>query len=454
MTPRRLAATFLLAACAGAAAGCSHPMPTAYWPPITDPLVFGDAFGSHVEYHAFAGSKYTALAIDSTEAHSGVASLRFTVPNPGDPAGAYAGGAFVTTQSRSLVPYNALSFWVKASRAASLETAGFGNNNAGTSIHVAWRNAIPMTTGWTRVLVPIPLRARLEDEPGLFFVAEGPQNGAGLTFWIDDVQFVRDYTITNPRPALTSQTLNAFAGATLGLSNATRTVFTVSGLDQTVMHMPAYFDYASSAPSVATVIDGVVHVLGPGTAVITARLDTVDATGSITVKAGSQPATAAPTPTVPAASVISLFSNAYPNVPVDTWSAAWDQADVSDMLIAGNPTKVYTSLVYAGIEFASHPIDAAAMTHFHMDVWVPGGTTFRVKLVDFGADGVYGGGNDTQSELTFDATTTPALVTGAWVGLEVPLDSFTGLASRSHLAQLVLSGDTRTAFVDNLYLHR
>jgi hypothetical protein len=140
-------------------------------------------------------------------------------------------------------------------------------------------------------------------------------------------------------------------------------------------------------------------------------------------------------------------------VPVDTWSATWDNADVSDVSIAGNATKVYTNLVFAGVEFTSHEIDATAMAAFHVDVWAPSGTNFKVKLVDFGADGAYGGGDDTQSELTFDASSTPAFATGTWIGLDIPLASFTALASRSHLAQLIFSGDTRTVFVDNVYFH-
>jgi hypothetical protein len=32
------------------------------------------------------------------------------------------------------------------------------------------------------------------------------------------------------------------------------------------------------------------------------------------------------------------------------------------------------------------------MLYFHIDVWTPDLTAFRVKLVDFGSDGVYQGG--------------------------------------------------------------
>ena len=82
-----------------------------------------------------------------------------------------------------------------------------------------------------------------------------------------------------------------------------------------------------------------------------------------------------------------MFSNSYANVPVDTWSASWDQANVADIQIGGNSTKKYSNLVFSGIEFTSAPINATSMTNFHMDIWTPDATTFHIKLVDFGADG-------------------------------------------------------------------
>jgi hypothetical protein len=95
------------------------------------------------------------------------------------------------------------------------------------------------------------------------------------------------------------------------------------------------------------------------------------------------------------------------------------------------------------------------MTHFHLDVWIPDVTTFKVKLVDFGADGAFDGGDDVEHELTFDGASTPAMVAGSWVGLDIPLASFTGLTTRAHLAQLIVSSNSRaTAYVDNVYFHR
>ena len=222
-------------------AGCSRNSPTEPWPAIIDPIVFTDTFGSHVGFQAFGNSKLDALSLDTAEKHSGTTSLKFTVPNPGDPSGGYAGGAFVASQARSFTSYNALSFWVKASRAVILETAGLGNDNTGTSKYDAKRSNVPVTTDWTQVLIPIPLPARLTAEKGLFYLAEGPKNGTGLTLWVDDVQFVNDPSITNPRPLLTTQALTALVGSTLDLAGTTATTFAIGATDQTVTHMPGYF---------------------------------------------------------------------------------------------------------------------------------------------------------------------------------------------------------------------
>ena len=157
----------------------------------------------------------------------------------------------------------------------------------------------------------------------------------------------------------------------------------------------------------------------------------------------TEPTEAAPTPTQPAEEVTSLFSNAYDDVTVDTWSADWDQADVADVQVVGDDVKLYTNMVFAGIEFTSQPIDVTTRTHFHMDIWTPDPTAipaaFRINLVDFGADGVFGGGDDRNHELSFDATTTPALVTGNWVSFDIPLSDFVNLTTRSNLAQLVIA---------------
>jgi len=165
----------------------------------------------------------------------------------------------------------------------------------------------------------------------------------------------------------------------------------------------------------------------------------------------------APTPTDPENNVISLFSNAYTDVTVDTWSAPWDNADVMDAEVSGDDMKLYTNLVFAGIEFTSQTIDASNMTRFCMDIWTPDDTAapaiFKIKLVDFGADGVFGGGDDVEHELTFDETTTPALATEEWIHFDIPMSEFTGLVTTEHMAQMILTADPgpNTVYVDNIY---
>ena len=456
MTPRQSILIAVAAALTVMTAGCGHD--TADLGPAPgnpDPTVFLDNYGEGVGYQAFSGSKVTAVSVDGTQRHQGTASLRVSVPGPGDPAGSYAGGAFTTVHARDPSGYNALTFWAKASRVATLDVAGLGNDNTGTSKYEAKWSAIPLTTTWTKYTIPIPLTGKVHAERGMFFFAEGPEAGSGCTLWFDDIMFENVDTISNPRPGLATRTIGAFVGAALAVPG-TSTTFEVGGANQIIQHSPAYFTFASTDSAVAQANDGILRVLAPGRTEITGSLGSVNAIGVLTVNASALPPTAAPVPTLlPAADVISLFSNAYPNVPVDTWSPTWDRADVADVQIDGNDTKAYTNFEYAIIEFASQPIDATAMTHLHLDVWAArGAAIFWVKLVDFGADGVYGGGDDREQEVGFNGGTTPAFRGETWSDLEIPLTSFAGLATREHVAQLIIRGDVTTVYLDNVYFHR
>lgn len=170
------------------------------------------------------------------------------------------------------------------------------------------------------------------------------------------------------------------------------------------------------------------------------------------------PTTPAPTPTFPSSDVISLFSDTYTNVTVDTWSASWDQADVEDLQISGNNTKLYKNLVFAGIEFINQTVDATSMTHFRIDIWTPDPTAlpavFKIKIVDFGANGTFGGGDDTEHEISLNASSSIPLATSQWVSFNIPLSDFTGLTAKGHLAQLIISGDPNTVYVDNILFHK
>jgi hypothetical protein len=159
--------------------------------------------------------------------------------------------------------------------------------------------------------------------------------------------------------------------------------------------------------------------------------------------------TTAPTPKRAANTVISLFSNTYVNRPIDTWSAVWDKADVTNTLIANNDTKRYSKLNYAGIEFTQNLINATTATHLHLDIWTPNSTIFKIKLVDFGDNALYQGtiNDDSEDELSF----TPEL--GKWVSYDIPLSDFKDLKARAHLAQMILVGSNSQVYMDNVYFY-
>ena len=436
-----------------AAAGCAkHTGILA--PGITDPVVFTDDFGGSVDWQSFGGSKLDALSIDKTVSYDGAASVKLTVPAPGDPTGGYAGGAFTTVRSRDLSGYDALTFRARADHAITVDVVGIGNNNRGTSRYTASMKAVPMDTAWALYVIPIPLASRLTDEEGLFFISEGPEGGAGASIWLDDIVFARLGTITNQSASIPTLTLKPDVGSDVTFSGAQVTC-SVAGVARTLDIMPGYFTFASSADSVAVGGEGTLRAAGFGSATVTASLGGLPASGQLTLVPIPVPLIAAPTPTAPAVSVKSLFSNHYTSATtVDTWSTTWDGADVADVKVAGDDTKKYTNLVYAAVEFTgAHTLDASTMTHFHLDVWAAAGTTFKVKLVDFGANGSFGGGDDREHELTLTAATTPALNVRAWSSLEIPLTAFSRLTTRGHLAQMFLSGDAGTLYVDNVYFH-
>ena len=152
------------------------------------------------------------------------------------------------------------------------------------------------------------------------------------------------------------------------------------------------------------------------------------------------------------AEVISLFSEDYTNVPVDTWRTDWSAADYEETTFDGSAVKKYSNLNYVGIETTQPTVDASEMTYFHTEVYSDDFTAFRVKLVDFGANGVYdGGGDDVEHEVEFSA---PAQ--GEWISLDIPLSEFTNLSTRAHIAQLIYSANpsgATTVYIKNVYFH-
>ncbi|MGD8414035.1 MAG: hypothetical protein PVF33_07375 [Candidatus Latescibacterota bacterium] len=426
-----------------------------------NPIVYQDVFDG-IDYAAFGDSKLDAFdVVEDGEQYQGEASIKISVPDPDD---GYAGGALFANVPRDLSQYNALAFWAKASRDASLDLVGYGNDNTGNLKYVAFAGGIALSTKWQRYIIPVPRTGLMVPERGLFYFAEKSESATGYDIWFDEIEFVNVEGITNPRPVMRQGDVAAITGMRLPVGQ-TFTTFDINVPQPgtiTVAHSPEYFTFSSSDETVAVPAGGIIRVVGGGTADITAMLDGATVAGRFTISAIDPPTDPAPPPTIPGADVISLFSDAYNNWLVDTFSPEWDSADVSDLKIAGNDVKVYnipTQLDVAVIEFATQLVDATSMTHIHIDIWVPQGTAptpfFGLGLVSFGPDGVYNETDGDDSEKVV-AILEPELVFGQWLSLDIPLADFTvtgGVDDLEHLSQIILRSDAVQLLVDNIYFY-
>lgn len=432
--------------------------------PKTAEIFIEDVIGMGTNfYFPYGGSKPTAWTIDRQEGYNSNASMRIDVPNADDPQGSYAGAIFRTEGAgRDLSGYDALTFYVKASRGVAISEFGFGEDFFPNKYITTITN-VSVGTNWTKVIIPIPNASKLTKERGMFRYAAGTQatGGSGYVFWIDDLKFEKLGTISPGQASImngTNVNETTFVGVNSSVQNINVTFNLPSGINQAVKVSPGYMDFTSSNPSVATVdSSGVVTSLSSGTTVITATFNGVTALGSLTINCLGT-FVSAPTPTRNPANVISIFSDAYTNVPVNYYNgywAPWQTTVSNDFSVQGNNILSYSIFNFVGIEFSSPTVNATSMTHFHMDAFIPGpiapGRQLRVIVVDFGADGAYGGGDDTRHSTTFTA---PFLVSQAWLPIDIPFSAMPGLLSRSHLAQIILEGgDNSVIRVDNIYFY-
>ena len=170
-------------------------------------------------------------------------------------------------------------------------------------------------------------------------------------------------------------------------------------------------------------------------------------------------------PTELAANVKSLFSDGYAPAESAAWSTSWDRVNgpESVTLAGNNVVKKYTGVDVIGIEPAT-TLDIRTVDTLHIDVWRTDATAdFKIKLVDFGANGVYGGGDDKEHELVFNAANQNAIPANQWVSLDIPLSELAGLTTKEHFAQLVMAStkgsdanvvaSSETLWIDNVYFY-
>lgn len=421
--------------------------------------VFIDDFTSDLAYAAFGGSDVKAFQVDNQVTYGSTRqSMRFEVPDANSPNGSYAGGVFFSKSGRNLTGYNALTFYIKASQAATIGVVGFGNDLGENKYQVTLAN-LPVTSNWKKVIIPIPDPAKLVAERGLFYYSTGPENGRGYTFWIDEVRFEKLGTIGTA----TASILNgvdkqqiSYAGVTNVLDGFSATYNLPNGINSTINLSPNYFKFSSSAPSVASVTEkGVVSTIGGGTAKITATLDTMKAKGSLTLNSAGN-YVGAPVPTKDPVNVISVFSDTYTNINVDYYNGYWapfQTTQSADFQVGNDHVLNYTNFNFVGIQVTSPTVSIASKAFLHLDIYLPDnispGAAFKVRLLDFGANGAPGGGDDVSDIVTL---TNPSLAARTWLSYDIPFSSLPGLTTKGHFGQIIFEGtNISNFFADNIY---
>ncbi|WP_045469602.1 hypothetical protein [Winogradskyella sp. PG-2] len=420
------------------------------------PLGLTDEF--FISFDPASGANTEGFGTDDNEAYEGTSSIRIDVPTPSDLNGGYIGGIFKDRgEGRDLTNYDALTFWVKGSTTATIGTVGFGTDFENGVYAVSLEN-VPLSTDWRKIIIPIPDPSKLVQEKGMFLFSAGTQstNGVGFTFWMDEMRFEKLGTLGQPRPAILGgqdQVAQANVDTSVPIIGLSQTFNLANGQDVTVSATPSYFDFETSNPFVASVDEsGIVTVDGPGvdgdnTAVITATLGGIEASGSLTIQASN-------------IDVISIFSDVFANVPVDNYNGFYEpfQTTLGGAIDEnGNNIIDYTLLNFVAIEFYGRdgsdiePVDATNMTHLHIEFRV----NENVDTTDYINMELHNNFTLPNGTLGSYQISGNDLISNGWAEFDIPLSSFAGLTDRDALGMMLFVTDTTISnlSIDNIYFY-
>lgn len=169
----------------------------------------------------------------------------------------------------------------------------------------------------------------------------------------------------------------------------------------------------------------------------TALGEAVNLQGCVAQATIDSPETAAPTPTVDAANVLSLFSDVYYDIDNIDYNPNWGQSTVvtTETLFYNTKLKL-SALNYQGISFEGNPQDVTNMDSFHLDYWTNNANDFKIFLFSPGP-----------VEQSYPVT----VKQNSWQSIDIPLSAFSGV-NLNNLFQLKFEGNG-TLFIDNLYFY-
>jgi hypothetical protein len=159
----------------------------------------------------------------------------------------------------------------------------------------------------------------------------------------------------------------------------------------------------------------------------------------------TEPLAAAPAPIAHPDNVVSIYSDSYTDVSIETWNPNWGQSTTMETVkINGNETLLYQNLNYSGIVTNYDPgTSLAGKTYVHFDYWTLDATKLGLKLVNTS----YGDG-DSKKEAIVNVS---SITKGEWVSVDIPLTEYTNDTSK--FMQLVWDGAAGKIWIDNLYFY-
>jgi hypothetical protein len=437
------------------------------------PIGLTDAFFE--SFDPATGANPFGFGTDNNVAYAGSTSIRIDVPAPNDPEGGYIGGIFRDRGAgRNLTKYDALTFWAKGSTTATIDAVGFGFDFEGDKHSVS--TSIQLSTDWRKYVIPIPDASKLIQERGMFLFSAGTlsTNGNGYTFWIDELRFEKLGNVRLLNPFIFNGqdlTTDGFIGSTQTINQLGALFNLANGQNVSVNAAPSYFNFSSSdqnAPEEERVLSAFSQnnagetfttvIGGEGSAVITATMGNSLATGSLTVNAVGN-FSFAPTPTRPASNVISIFSNHYPNTPVDFFNGFWQpfQTTLSaHFAINGDDILNYTNFNFVGIQFANPTLNLTNYQNLHFNMFIPNEVppnfNFLITVKDFGPGNVDGGGDDSIIQLFINNS--PNIVPNTWMTFEFPIN---GLANKNNVGLIIFENINFSSlsnfYLDNIYFY-
>ena len=395
------------------------------------------------------------------DAYKGTQAIKIDVPAPNDPNGGFIGGIFLDRgEGRNLTEYTALTFWARASTTATVGLFGFGTDFIDDKYTVNIEDTT-LSTAWKKYIIPIPDPSKLVQEKGMFIFSAGTQSteNLGYSIWLDEIRFEKLNTFAQARTSIMSGldvNRRVYNGEII-IDETQQTVNLGDGTELVTNIAPAYLDFHSSDPTVVQIdAQGKIIVVAAGTATITASFNGVEAAGSLIVESNGE-FISAPTPTQDAADVISIFSDTYENVNIDFYNGYWKPYQTTtsaDFDVKGDNVLVYENFNFVGQQFSDPTVDASAMTHLHMDVFIPDTLPSNAKLIltikDFGANGADGGGDDKTQKVTILSS---QLKGDAWASIDIPLS----LSQRSKVGQFIFENGgsaVTNLYMDNVYFYK